>query len=912
MPKKCFFTINFLIKSDTDLRKSISSVIDNEKFFTQNIQLILIDTVGSELSTKVCGEYTSLYPENVYFVDAIGKNSSEGYNNALSLSFGNYVAFTDNYGCYSKKALRGIMEFLQDKSINVFCCKPFYHTSSGGTFSFADDFENGTVRLHDTPSKFILLLGCYFFKLSFFNGLLFDKQLCFNSDTKFIIEVLLKKHTYAYSDKFSYTTKALSEMDNIRYEPQYSVNFYTRDIKEFMIPLLRSFPNSAFIMSVMMYLIGVKFALNADERYKCVLTGDKVKEFFDVCANALKYIDDTVIMNERICKLCGLCDEMPFRFLRMKYKNPALFPSIDQVPPGKVESHKYYISDNRMEAIDMTGEFVAHINNVMVTRSRKISADIIAINHDSGGLYIDGVLQGCSCLDDESYTVYASVNGARTSVLYSQVYDLKKFFDTPFIKRRHFRVFVPFGTGKKLDTICFYFKYLALSFRMGLTFSGIHSKLSSAPIVSYALFKDRVLTYDARNKSLVLRKYTESLSAVSETRFTASVGRKSGIALELVCRRIRHSVRSLIKDKGKTKILIFYDETGINYNGNLLFRYFSKNRNESFIPYFVTGHNSPEKIFLMDMGYDNILETGSIKAKTAVLAADYIFASDCDVYESLGFSKDDLIFYKDMMNAKIISVKNFFFTYQTAQFDNRLRDNTQYVFCASEKEKQNLLKPVYDYHETMIKVTGSPLFDTINDKREKLIIIAPSDRRMFGIYENSSYSNFAESEFFKAYNDVMSSPKLIEACRQNNWKIITMLPNILDNYSKLFYTDNDIVKLCPRTEQNQMSLASRGGVLVTDYADIQFRFAYSGKPVYYFFPPGLPPSSEHTGEQISSTGFGELLLSVNDLCDRLITGVNEGFTISPKYRKRADDFFAYRDKSNCRRIFEETIRLFRS
>ena len=907
MPKKCFFTIDFLIRSDTDLRKSISSVIDNEKFFIENIQLILIDSIGTELSTKLCAEYTSLYPDNVYFVDAVGQTTAEGYNNAMSLSFGTYISFMDNYGSYSKKSLRGIMEFLQDKSIPVFCCKP---ENSGG-HSLVNGIENGTVRLHDTPHKFILTLGCYFYKTSFINGLLFDKSLLFNTETKFIIETLIRNHTYSYSDHYSYITARADETDRQRFEPQYSKNFYTRDVREFMIPMLRSFPNSAFIMSVMMYLIEVKFALNSDERYKCVLTGDGVKEFFDICAEAMKYIDDTVIMNSHICKRSGLDAEMPFRFMRLKYKNPQLYPVIDLVPPKVVESHKYYVADNRMEAIEMTGEFVAHVKKVMVTRSRKITADILAVNHDSGGIYIDGMLNGCSCLDEDSYTVYASVNGKRMDVIPSEAYSLKKFFDKPFLKRRHFRVYVPFGTGKKLDTVCFYFKYSGLAFRLSLTFSGINSRLSSLPIVSYAVFGGRTLTYDAKNKSLVLRKTTDSLIAVAETRFVASVGRKYGLASQLMCRRIRHSVRSLMHDKGKTRILVFYDENGINYNGNLLFRYFSKSRSESYIPYFITGHNSPEKTFLMDAGYDNILDAGSVKAKTAALAADYIFSSDCDPYEAIGFGSDEMDMYKDLMNAKVISVKNFFFTYKTAQFDNRLRDNTQYVFCTSEKEKQNLLRPVYDFHESMIRLVGSPILDAVNDKKEKLILFAPSERRSFAIYDNSSYSKFSESVFFKAYNDIISSPALLEACRRNGYKIILMLPNILDKYSGTFYTD-DTVKLCQRTEQNEMSLVSRGAVLVTDYSELQFRFAYIGKPVYYFFPPGLPPSSEHPGEQLSSSGFGELILSGELLRERLIDGTEKGFEVLPKYIKRTDEFFPHRDKNNCKRIFDETIKLFRS
>ena len=42
MPKKCFFTINLLIRSDSHIKKAVDSVIGDVKFFIENVQLILL------------------------------------------------------------------------------------------------------------------------------------------------------------------------------------------------------------------------------------------------------------------------------------------------------------------------------------------------------------------------------------------------------------------------------------------------------------------------------------------------------------------------------------------------------------------------------------------------------------------------------------------------------------------------------------------------------------------------------------------------------------------------------------------------------------------------------------------------------------------------------------------------------
>ena len=908
MPKKCFFTVNLLIKSDSNIKSAVDSVICDEKFFIENIQLILIDSVGTELSTQICAEYTEKYPENIYFVDAVGQNTAKSYNYAASLAFGTYVSYIDNYGKYSENVFRSAVNILKSAKIPVLCCMPMYSTPGEPDRRYTDDTENGIISIHDTPDRFILMLGCYFFKNTVVQNITFDKKLLFNYDTKFITDVLMKTSSYVFTDSFSYTLSSPTVRDPMRYEPKYSPEFYSENIKEFIIPMLKSYPGSSFIMSVMMYLIYVKLALNADDNYSGIPAAGKVSEFLDSCANALKYIDDTIILNKAFCRRCGLDDELPFRLLRMKYKNVMLRPAIDLVMPKAKETHKYYAAPNRIEEVELSGEFAAHIKNVLIMRSREITAVISAINHDSEGVYIDAYLHSCSCLDENDYSIYVSINDKRTPVIKSEVYSLKKFFSRSFLKRSTFRFFIPLGSGKQMNTAALYFRYGRLAFRMNISFSGLYSKLSDEIENSYAVINKRILSYDKKSKSLVLRRATESYIAVSERRFLSEIGKKRGMSKRLTYKRIRSLARSVIQEKQNKKILIFYDDRGINFNGNLLFRYFYKNRNNDFEPYICVEHDSPQKNFLIDAGYGNILDIGSQKQKATVLAADYLYAVDCDPYEYLSFNHDDMIYLRDMINAKTISVKNFFLTYQSAHYDNRLRDNTHIVFCTSKTEKQNLLAPVYDYDESMIHITGSPLLGAATDKSGKLILIAPEERRRFSVYENSNYYKFSESIFFNEYNDLISDIGLLSECKKNGWKIALLLPPLLSKYYKMFNSD-DIVHICPYTEHDEYSLLSEAAVLITDHSELQFRFAYLGKSVVYYFPPGLPADTERIGEKLSENGFGDMISGKADLIEYLKNGMSDGFRLTEKYSRRRKEFFGVFDGKNSKRIFDESIKL---
>ena len=124
--KKCFFTVNLLIRSESNIRRAIDSVIGDEKFFRENIQLNLIDSIGNDLSTGICSEYTKRFPENIYFIDSAGEKPAESYNHALPMSYGAYISYTDNYGIYSGDALKKAMEQLRGGKIPVFCCRPMY------------------------------------------------------------------------------------------------------------------------------------------------------------------------------------------------------------------------------------------------------------------------------------------------------------------------------------------------------------------------------------------------------------------------------------------------------------------------------------------------------------------------------------------------------------------------------------------------------------------------------------------------------------------------------------------------------------------------------------------------------------------------------------------------------------------
>ena len=902
MPKQYFFSINLLIKDKSNIDNTISSIISDEKFFLENVQLILIDSVCSEESIQNCSQYIEQFPENIIFVDTSGKKSPASYNDAYSLCSGKYISFIDNHSLYSPKALPVLMEILSgnDIDIDIAAISPF-----SSDVPYINSIPAGMVSLKDTPDKFILMLGCYFFEKNMINNLIFDTKLRFHSEDKFIIQALLQTYSFLFTENCSYTSFLPDEHSFIRFSPQYSKSFYTSAMNDFIIPMLEENKNSAFVKSAMLYLINIKFALNRNDRYKYILNGDHAKDFFSAVKKALAYIDDGIILNKYLCQAANLDNEFPFSLIRIKYDNKNLLPDVDIVL-FRDAVEKIYISNYNSPVLHkLNGEFVLSVNNAFISSSKDIFLEIHAINFDGHSLCIDAILQNCSYIDD--FSIYTLINQNKSDVRMSQIYTTETFFDVPFFRKHSLQFNIPVSDGKQIDNACIIMKYQNLTFRLDMKFEGVFARLSTQIQSSFWCFGDKVLTYDEKTKSIIIRRATESLMTFYEGKFFAECSKHLSLSESFRYRQIRKNVRHLLKEKNTFKYLVFYDNFGINSNGNLLFRYFFKARkNHRFIPFFITQKNSPEYNFLINSKYENIIEANSKRAISVILSADIIFSTDCNVYRSLGFSTNDMLFLRDMFNAQIYSVKNFFVTGNSPQFDNRVKDNISQYFCASLFEKNNLLENTYGYSSDMIKTTGYPILDPTFDKKEKLILISPGNRKQFLTYENSDNAKFFESKFFKIYNSLLTNESLLSSLSEHQFKIAVLMPPSIEKYMYAFFSDENI-SFYSYTEKNIALLIGKAAVIITDYSELLYKMAYLNKPIIYYIPKNLPVQSEYKISNISENSLGIVISEHDKLIEYLTENIPQNFPQPEIYQKRCENFFSHHDTKNCRRIFEAVI-----
>ena len=91
-------------------------------------------------------------------------------------------------------------------------------------------------------------------------------------------------------------------------------------------------------------------------------------------------------------------------------------------------------------------------------------------------------------------------------------------------------------------------------------------------------------------------------------------------------------------------------------------------------------------------------------------------------------------------------------------------------------------------------------------------------------------------------------------------------------------------------------------MLITDYSSVSFDFAYNKKPViYYQYADDY--HFQETFFDYETMGFGEVISEEDKLIDVINEYLINNCEMSDEYKKRVDNFFKFKDKNNCKRIY---------
>lgn len=575
-------------------------------------------------------------------------------------------------------------------------------------------------------------------------------------------------------------------------------------------------------------------------------------------------------------------------------KNTSDILEKDEIRKFKSEMREIlsYIDDEKIYENNLMDDYIkinafllkyGEINDKILSRFNlnMVFIDIYDIVDDS--LYVLGNISNVFPRDVEAY-----VNGEKIDMTYLRFPQRDMtYFDYDYAKDYSFEFNLPLSRDKNYE----------IEFRSGNTVLDIEFSrpCNFSKVVGYAktkrylsILKGKKITIE---KKTALKWIRQELSATVKMLKEKEPGYKVGIPF-----RMAYMVGyPFLKNK---HIWFFMDRPeSADDNGMHMFKY-AVDKDKNIKKYFILNKDSPDYPEMKKIG--NVLGYKSILHRYLGLFVENIVTTHPDngiIYPFWGS-------YPHL--AGLLKTNNNFLQHGIIKDDispwlNKFNMNLTLFVTSSPMEFESVFTNPYNYDDNVVKLTGLPRYDNLeNQEDKKQIIIMPSWRRFL---TNKSDKFIMQTEYFQRFNSLINNEKIIDAARKHNYEIIFRPhPNVY-NFIDLF-DKNDYVKIDSKTTKYQ-TLFNNGSLLITDYSSVAFDFSYLRKPIiYYQYVDDYHFDVEGGYFKYRSMGFGEVCEDEDEIVSLIIDYIENDCKMKDKYINRVDSFFLYNDKNNCKRVYD--------
>lgn len=476
------------------------------------------------------------------------------------------------------------------------------------------------------------------------------------------------------------------------------------------------------------------------------------------------------------------------------------------------------------------------------------------------------------------------------------------------IKRAAFAVEIPVAELGKKTELRFRLKKNTLT----LVTSDYQAKLTSALCNSWWSFGAYVVSFCWQGRTAVgitIEKMGKAGRALREAKLLKEILTASYGSKQMFLMRCMYWLAMPVY--AKKNIWLTFDKLYKGGDcGEYFYKYLADHRPAGVEPVYVIRQDAKDYERLRKEGYCPMAyRTG--KQRLSYLYAKMVFATHSGVPSFGGFNKWEVRFVQDRIRAVNTCIQHGLSVQDLTYDSNRIVNNNKRYYCASKYEIENLSQASYDYKEEMLRLTGIPRYDGLINRDKKQILIAPTWRSYVAMpsvmgSERPYNPEFVHTDYYRIYKELLDNKKLKETAARCGYRILYLLHPTLNAQLTDFHV-GDGVETASSLEISYEQALTESSLMVTDYSGVQFDFAYMRKPVVYFHTPLLPPHYEEGGFFYDTQGFGEICTKAEELVQTICEYMEHGCELKSFYRKRQDDFFAFEDRENCRRICEDAL-----
>ncbi|MDO4519751.1 MAG: CDP-glycerol glycerophosphotransferase family protein [Eubacteriales bacterium] len=559
-----------------------------------------------------------------------------------------------------------------------------------------------------------------------------------------------------------------------------------------------------------------------------------------------------------------------------------------------------------------------HENNIFNLKSEKVF-EIDLIEVENNNLVIEGKTNLSYFI--EKYTIEA-VDEAR-----NKVYKASKKEYTRYARysedgmQNHYsyecRLELPLYSGAHYH-LCILEIDTEEKMALNYAFNGYYSRFTHDYQKGYIAEKSWIVHY--RNKKFCVGKYSIRRHLKAERIYAAEL-KEHNVSSDIIDIR-KKVVWERIKQRclGNKEVWIIADRAfRAGDNGEALFEY-------------VTGQKQVKAYFVIDKGSTDykrmakigpVIDYGTNEHKVKFLSCDKWACSSADGWV-FNLMKDCEKEVKDLYQFKYSFLQHGITTKDFSGWLHKTKKHIRLLCCASNLEYDSIVHGKYGYTEKEVKLTGFARFDKLENHKQKVISVMPTWRKNIAAAHVSSEINekifvrgysesFRETEYYKFYQGLISSPELINAMKQKGYRLNFYMHPSFEQQEKDFIVVDDCVEIKKLANTVYKDVFAETALMVTDYSSIAFDYSYLKKPIVYsqFDPENY--FFEHTGSKgeydYETMGFGPVCGSLDETIQKMIKYLESDCEMEDKYVQRVEQCFKYTDRNNCKRIFEALLEI---
>lgn len=856
------------------LADAIDSVINQTCGFKKNIELILVNDGSPDNCDMICRDYLKRYPDNIIYINKENQGLSAARNSALEVASCEYIAFLDSDDKFAENYIECGLQFFEKHGDTVdFVSFPLYLFENVTSHDHILNRKFTNTRIIDIDKEFKSIqahIASTLIRREAIINKRFNTKLTYAEDGEMLHRILLDKRRYGVCVESRLYYRKRWKGNSAIQVCNKKVGWYE---KLLVLPKLLIEQDLNKYGKVTKY---TQFQIIYDTQwYKLDNIPDTIKEqinldlLYGELEWIMQYIDDDVINSATHISFWH-----KYYLRKVRHKTDATLKL------GKGGRPAFYFGDKFFQNI---------CPGIWISLIEECNGSI-----NIGGYYTFSSYEGLSLIAK----YYGKTYTAKT--FHQKQRDIY-FLGRPVLESKSFILNIPYSGEGKIEFLIHSEKYGDFPTKLEACYSSRLRKQAGA----FVLGDNSIIRKTAADNILSVAPFSLQLLEECINKFVKFNFVQPDFEKEISL--LREYIK-LYPTMSLKNIWIYMDRHDkADDNAEHLFRY-SSNIDDGVERYFVVCKNSPDKKRLKK--YGTVVDYGSRKHKLLVLFAKKYITSNFDFLRQYPFGTNDKIeMFQGLVKSQFIFLQHGITKDDMSHYFDRLIKNFKLLITANTMEYNSIINNEnYGYTERQVKLTGFARYDSLYDLPKKQIVFMPTWRNTLLSTREITYQYneaFKYTSYFKALSEFINDPKLICAAKEHGYELIFRPhPNAYGQVADFKF--NKYIKLSP-FETSYQKIFAEASMIITDYSSAVFDYAYLKKPVlYYHFDQGQYDKGYFDYETM---GFGEIAKTKDDLVSLVIEYMKDSCKMKDKYIARVDEFFLYKDKNNCQRIYEQIIKI---